>query len=498
MASGFVEFELLRGKNYPQSEDDPNPCTTQVAVAVVDALSGALISAAQLSSIQENSNAPFYNDTMSFRVEKGPENICFSIKVSEHSRKEVPLVLLYGKQMIGLPKVKAKQRFVIPLFSEEEHTEQTEIGVDSLDLENSGTTPFLCARIHFTKDKVLDTTDPYSDVDVSNKHISLDGINQLVPEGTQYVWLRLKRDKNWTNSYQYELLVLWRSRAPLEVEAQVSTKSRKGPAGGMAATVARERDSTRTLGDIITKKWCCRRTHQVLTRVCMTAEKYGKKITDLTFTPKEEVEFRTNKIQRCVLLEQICKNKLEDPGSSHLRDWLNRIWVLFVTGVDSDPAGPRVLSYEVRKAVHDAQFTEADAIILQACLLFSFIPSLKYETCQAISESDYRAAPPPKIRELTGLEASQCRVTPSQEQFTHVFVSFVGSLIETLTEAEIVKAAAEFKTAIWDAQQRIAKGAKNTIGSHRRNYDGSILKGNGIHINHLDKLGRRKQTPKFV
>ncbi|KAG5484008.1 hypothetical protein LSCM1_05860 [Leishmania martiniquensis] len=497
MISGFVEFELLRGKNYPQSEDDPNPCTTQATVAVVDALTGASLSTAQLSSIQQNSNAPFYNDTLSFRVENAPENICFCITVREHSRKDAPFVLFHGKQLIGLSKVKAKHRFLIPLLSEE-HAEQTEVGLDSLDLENAGTIPFLSARIHFIKDKILDTTDPYSDVDVSNKQISLNGINQLVPEGTQYVWLRLKTDKNWTNSYQYELLVSWRSRAPLEVETQATAKPRKGTTGGMAAAAAREQDSIRTVGDIITKKWCCHRTHQALTRVCITAEKYGKKITDLTFTPKEEVEFRTNKRERCVLLEQICKKRLEDTANSNLRDWLNRIWVLFVTGVDNDPAGPRVLSYEVRKAVHDAQFTEVDAIILQACLLFSLIPSLKYEACQALSESDYRAAPFEKLRELTGFEASQCSVTPSQEQFTHVFISFVGSLLETLTESEIVKAAAEFKSAVWDAQQRIAKGAKSTIGPHRRNYDAPILKGNGIHIEHLDKLGRRKQTPKFV
>ncbi|CAJ1987137.1 protein of unknown function - conserved [Leishmania donovani] len=497
MVSGLVELEILRGKNYPQTEDDPNPCTTQVTVSVADALSGAVLSPAQLSSIQQNSNAPFYNDTLNFRVEDASEDVCLSITVIEHSRRKMPFVLFYGKQIIGLSKLKAKQRFVIPLFSEEEGIQQVEIGADTLDLESSGGAPFLSARVQFTKDKIFDKTDPYSDVDVSGKGLSFDGKNQLVPEGTQYVWLRLKSDKKWTNSFQYELSVAWRSRAPLETEAQGNMKSRKGITGGMAA-ISAEPDSTRTLGDIIIKKWCCRRTHQVLTRVCITAEKYGNKVTDLTFTPKEEVEFRTNKKERCVFLEQICKKRLEDACSNCLREWLNRLWILFVTGVDSDPAGPRALSYEVRKAVHDAQFTEADAIILQACLLFSFIPSLKYEVCQALSESDYQAAQPEKKIEVSTLESPQRRVTPSQETFTHVFISFVGSLLDTLTEAEIAKAAAEFKPAIWDAQQRIAKGAKSTIGSCRKKYEGSIFKGSGIHIDHLDKLGRRKQVPKFV
>ncbi|CAJ1019487.1 hypothetical protein Q4I32_001972 [Leishmania shawi] len=497
MVSGLVEFEILRGKNYPQTEDDPNPCTTQVTVAVVGALSGAILSAVQLSSIQQNSNAPFYNDKLNFKLEEASENVCFSITVSEHSRRKMPFVLFYGKQLIELSKLKSKQRFVIPLFPEEENNRQIEIGAEPLVLEKSGTEPLLSVSIQFTKDKILDTVDPYSDVDISGRDLSLDGSNQLVPEGNQYVWLRLKSDKKWTNSYQCELLVVWRSRAPLEAEPQGNTKPRKGTTGGMGG-VAGEVDSARTLGDIITKKWCCHRTHQVLTRICLTAEKYGKKITDLTFTPREEIEFRTNKKERCVLLERICEEKLKYAGSNRLQDWLNRIWILFVTGVDNDPAGPRALSYEVRKAVHDAQFTEEDAIILQACLLFSFIPSLKYEVCQALSESDYQVSPSEKRRELTGFEASQCMVTPSQRLFTHVFIFFVGPLLDTLTEAEIVKAAAEFKPAIWDAQQRIAEGAKSTIGHHRRNNDGSIVKGNGIRIDHLDKLGHRKQTPRFV
>ncbi|GET86895.1 hypothetical protein, conserved [Leishmania tarentolae] len=497
MNSGFIEFEILRGKNYPQTEDDPNPCTTQVKVSVTDVLSGAVLSPVQLSSIQKNSNAPFYNDTLRFRVEDASEDVCISIIVSEHSRQKIPFALFHGKQIIGLSKLKAKQRFVIPLFSEEENTQKVEVGADTLDVESSEGVPFLSARIQFTKDKILDQTDPYSDVDVSGKCLSFDGKNQLVPERTQYVWLRLIADKKWTNSFQYELYVAWRSRAPLEAEAQGNAKPRKSTTGGVAV-ISAEPDSTRTLGDIIVKKWCCHRTHQVLTRVCITAEKYGNNFTDLTFTPKEEVEFRTKKKERCFFLEQICKKRLEGAGTNSLQQWLNRLWVLFATGVDSDPAGPRTLNYEVRKTVHNAQFTEADAIILQASLLYFFIPSLKYEICQALSESDYQAVQPEKNSEASNFEAPQAHVPSSQEAFTHVFISFVGSLLDTLTEVEIAKAAAAFKPAVLNAHQRIAKGAKSTIGSYKTKSDASIFKGSGIHIDHLDKLGRRKQIPKYI
>ncbi|KAG5509532.1 hypothetical protein JKF63_06237 [Porcisia hertigi] len=498
MVSGFLDIDILRGKNYPHTEDDPIPCTTQVAVKLVDVPSGEALSAAQRSSIQQSSNAPFYNDTLRFRVEESPESLSFVVTVSEHSRKKEPYTLLHGKQIIDLSKLKAKQRFVIPLFSEDEHERQNEIDADSLNIEESELVPFLTARIQFTKDKNLDTADPYRDVDISDKKLKLESTDQIVPEGNQYVWLRLKSDKKWTGFYQYQLLVTWRSRAPLETEAQGNKKLRKSGTGSVAPTAAGDTGVMRTVGDIVTGKWCCRRTHQVLTRVCITAEKYGRKETDLTFTPKEEVAFRTNKKARSVLLEQICMSRLENPSGSHLRDWLNRIWFLFVTGLDNDPSGSRVLSYEVRKVVHDAHFTEADAIILEACLLFSFVPSLKYETCQALAESDHQAVPWEKMIEGTQTAASQCRVSLAQYQFTHVFISFVGSLLDTLTEAEVVKAVTEFKPAIWDAHQRITKGAKSTIVFLKKQGRLPALKDNGINIDHLDALGRRKKAPKFV
>jgi hypothetical protein len=337
-----------------------------------------------------------------------------------------------------------------------------------------------------------------TDVDVSKNQIAFDGSCKLVPAGSQFVWLRLLDDKKWMNSYQHSMLEVWRSQDSLEGKTQGSTKSRKGMAIISGDTAAANAAAVNSLGDIVTKKWCCTRSYQVLTRVFLTAEKYAMNSTNLLLSTKEENEFRRSKKERSVLLEQICCKRLEETGSNHLRDWLNRIWVLFVTGIDNDPAGERVLSYDVRKSVHDAQFTNEDAVFLQASLLFFLIPSLKYEMCHSIATADFHAAPLQKPLELTGFEASQRRSTPSQQLFTRVFIDFVGSFLDTLTEAEIVKVSAAFKPAIWDAHQRILRNLKNVQGSRKKSEDYIVSKGDGIHIDHLDKLGRRKRVQKFA
>lgn len=337
-----------------------------------------------------------------------------------------------------------------------------------------------------------------TDVNLSASQVSFDGSCKIVPTGSQFVWLRLIEDKKWNKSYQQAMVDTWRSYSSHDAKLNGSTKARRttGPLTGDAAAISET--SVNSLGDIVLKKWCCTRTHQVLAWVFATAEKHGKKCNNLLLTNKEVDEYQRGKTERAIILARICSQRLEEAGSSHLRDWLNRLWVLFVTGIDNDPAGERVLSYDVRKSVHDAQFTNDDAIALQASLLLFLIPSLKYEACCAIATADFHTAPLVRPAELTGFEASQRRSTPPQQQFTRVFIEFIGFFLDTLTEAEIVKAATAFKPAIWNAHQHVLKTHKAASGSRRKSEDISISKGDGIHIDHLDKLGRRKSVPKFA
>lgn len=337
-----------------------------------------------------------------------------------------------------------------------------------------------------------------ADVDISKSQVTLDGSCKIVPAGSRFTWLRLAEDKKWTSSYQQGMLECWCTQTPADGKVQGTARTRKGTLTATMDAAAADASSVNSLGDIVVKKWRCTRTHQVLTRIFLTAEKYELKLSDLHITTKEEVEFRRTKKERSVMLEQLCCKRLEEAGSNHLRDWLNRIWVLFVAGIDNDPAGQRALSYDVRKNVHEAQFTNEDAVDLQASLLCFLIPSMKYESCHAIAEADFQASPIVKPMELTGFESSQRRSTPPQQQFTRVFVEFIGCFLDTLTEAEVVKAATVFKPAILDAQQRILKRPKTISGARKKSEDASISKGDGIRIDHLDKLGRRKLIQKFA
>lgn len=335
-------------------------------------------------------------------------------------------------------------------------------------------------------------------VGISQSRASFDGNCKIVPAGSQFVWLRFIDDKKWYNNFQHCMLEVWRSHNIGDGKGQAGTKARKATTAATGSAEGSDTTTLHSLGDIITNKWGCTSTHQVLARVFLSAERFEAKSNNLLFTIKDEEEFRRIKRARSVLLEGICVQKMEEPGSNQLRDWLNRIWVLFVTGIDNDPAGDRVLSYGVRKSVHDAQFSNDEATVLQASMLSFLIPSLKYDTCYILAAADFHASPLVKPVELTGFEASQRRSTPPQQQFVQVFTSFVGSFLDTLTEAEVVKAAAAFKPAIRDAQQRLLSSPKSLPENRKKSEDYSISKGDGIKIDHLDKLGHRKRIQKFA
>lgn len=335
-------------------------------------------------------------------------------------------------------------------------------------------------------------------VGVAKNVPTFDGTCQIVPAGSHFIWLRLLEDKKWMNLYQQAMLEVWRAHNLHDKKAPVGVRPRRSTATTTVDAATADAAALNCLGDIVVKRWGGTRTPDLLTRIFLSAEKHESKSGTLLLTSAEEVEFRRNKKDRTALLEQLCCKRLEESGSNQLRDWLNRIWILFVTGIDNDPAGQRALSYDVRKSVHEAHFTNEDAVDLQASLLHFLIPTLKIESCLAIAESDFKASPVVKPTELTGFESSQRRSTPSQQLFTRVFVSFIGCFLDTLTEVEVVKAATIFKPAVWDAQQRILKRPKAQPSGRKKSEDASVSKGDGIRIDHLDKLGHRKLIQKFV
>ncbi|CAD2219531.1 hypothetical protein, conserved [Angomonas deanei] len=342
-------------------------------------------------------------------------------------------------------------------------------------------------KIHFTKTKVTaGGQDPHADLLI--EPTPLKGSHQLVPTDSQYAWLRIVGDKRWCESFRYALVSSWKSRVLSVGEGEKKEKNLP---------------EINSIGDVIYKRWNCRRGHQILTRTRLTAEKFCKGESNLTFTADDERNFRSEAKSRSLILSDMCQTCLKNTDTSKIREWITRLWVIFAVGIDNDPTGTKVLSYDVRKKVHDTVIDQEDAVVIRAALFYFFVPTLPFEYCQKIAEEDYRKEPLPPLEKDSNFDGSITKATPSQKMFALIVMDVLGSLLDTLTEIEVAKVLKAFKPAIVDAHDRISKGVKGGIkerlaGEGQESSDALFYKGDGIHINHLDKYGNRKKQNKFV
>eukprot|EP00796_Vickermania_ingenoplastis_P001430 gene1430-828_t len=507
--SRFLEIEISKLKNLPQTDDDVFPCSSQVRFCLWNDEMTEAVSTEQNSSVQEKSNAPFFKENLLVPLDDERETGVLFFTVWEHSRRDEPFIMFYGRQEVSYEKHKKRKDLTIVLTTQNP-AEQPEAALKEEEQIRSGDVdkaPTLFIRVLMPKRKELEQ-DKYADVLITPESaVVLSGKRQLLPERSHFVWMHLLLDKKFIDNYRKKLLADWQGRPPLEGSDAPVPKRKKSLGNQRASSVGKkptgdgESKELKSIADVIVKRWCCHRPHQVLNRLRLTAEKFLDEAEELTFTPEEELAYRTQKKERAILISRMCIDSLQKTGANNLRDWLERLWVLYTVGVDNDPAGSRALSYDLRKKVMESTFDVEDSIVLQASLLNQFIPALSYERCQAMAEDDARNSPDFIIDQPEGWEQ---KITVHQRYFTKILSEFMGSLMDTLTEAELLRFCKAMKPAVFDAQQRVLKNAKSGILNRVRPEGGKAagdpfsMKGDGIKIDHLDKYGNRIRTTQFA
>lgn len=503
--SRSLELEVVKVRNLPQSDYDPLPCTSQVRLALWNDEGTEAVSAEQLSSVQEKSNMPFFKDKFFLPLDDVQESGLIFFSVWEFSRQDDPYVLFYGKLPVSLQAHKNRKEETILLTTkdpsifpeeaekEKEETSKLKDGAPSL------TVKVLMPKL---KEKVQDQ---YADIDLPfPEFITLTGQVELIPEASEFVWMRLLLDKTFAERYRRKLVADWLKRPPLEAPVEKVEKRKKSSAahvGASARAVAEQNlgKEVRNIGDVIVKRWCSHRPHQVLTRVRLTAEKFIRSQDEpLVFTTEEELGYREERKKRSILISRMCLDSLTTTGKNIVRDWMERLWTLYTIGIDNDPSGSRAPSYDLRKKVMESNFDIEDAIILRASMLNTLIPALNYEKCQELVEEDARNTPDVVFEKHEGFEQ---KVTVYQRYFTKVLGDFIGDMMDTITEAELARFCKELKPAVFDAQQRVQANLKTGIRGRVRPVEaardiGPI--GSGIPIEHLDKYGHRKKVTYFA
>lgn len=485
-----LQVEVLRGKRFPQTEDDPLPCTSQVRVTLMNNKLTTVYAAEQCTSVQQKTNDPFFKDILTFDVPSGVPSGVLVFKVFELARQNDPTPILCGVNDVFFTSIKQKDAVLrLSNADPEQLADELSKGVSQPPSEGD---PSLSIRRTLVKAKIVNTQDPDADCELQ-ANLSLNGSCNLVPAGSQYVWLQLLTDKRWLEQYRAALTNAWRTRSLHSLSASDEAQKQKAKAA-LAADV-------RSVGDVVTRRWRCRRSHQVLTRVRLTAEKFNVGDAQLNFSTAEEREYRAERKSRAFLITDLGIKALSSAAGNAVRDWLTRLWVLYAVGIDNDPAGAKVLSYDTRKRVHDATFDAGDAVVLQSSLVYHLVSTLPFEICQIIAEEDFRKEPMLDIPAEKNFDGAMDKVTTSQKKFTLVLLHFIGALMDTITEGELAKILKAFKPAVASANERVTKGGKSGIEARlKESGDNAELHfyGDGIRIDHLDKYGHRKKENKFV
>lgn len=493
-----LEVEVVKLRNLPQGEYDPEPCTSQVRVTLWNEEQTEAISTEQSSSIQSKSNMPYFKDNLLFPLDNDRESGVLCFTVWELSRQETPSILFYGRQSVSLEKYKHRKEVAVVLTTVDPSVDPEEAEKQRLAAEGEAlsSAPTLTLMVLMPK-KIVIVEDVNADLEISNPdQVVVCGARSLIPSDVKFLWMRFLEEKAFFVAYRKRLVEDWAPRDPLEVEEPVEKPKKRKSLGGKPET--KVENVVKTAADVILKRWCCHRPHQVLTRLCLTAEKYLQNSSaELGFTHEEELKFRRSTKERSIIISRMCIESLITTGKNPVRDWMERLWVLYAVGIDNDPAGSRALSFEVKETVKETEFDVLDEIVLRTSLLNFLVPPLSYDKCQALVESDARHA---KENPLPEGSPFKQKISIAQKNFTRVLSEFLGTLMDTLTEAEIVSFAQAVKPAVFDAHHRIAKGVKEDIKT-RINLSGKVSTPTnlaGINIEHLDKLGNRKKENKFV
>ncbi|ORC86167.1 uncharacterized protein TM35_000302070 [Trypanosoma theileri] len=533
-----LHVDVLRGRNYPQTEDDPCPCSTRVQLEPRDADGKNPLAPQFTTALQPDSNAPFYHDSVDFDIPPGHSTVTLAIALLETTRKVEPYVLLHGVLQVSLT-TRGRQETVIPLTKHNPIDDPEAAQEEVMEAtENDDPSPVLSLRYQVLRQKGNDDDD---DVDVHAdvalpSNVTLTGAKSLVPKESRYVWVNLTSDPRWLEAFRYALVHEWRDRQPLFLDMPadagngVSTdnSAREGDKT-VAASKSNARPSVssaidiRSIGDVIIKRWCCLRSHEVLTRLRLCAEAFDRGEKSLYFTRERELSYRLQRKERIYLLKEMTQDILSKTKNTPFCDSIDHLWILFALGINYDPAGPRALTYDARKKIREAKFDENDKVILNSCILNFLIPSLTVEQCDMICAADENsAAEAAKVENSeregkneknggasTGATPKDAHIAtgggsllpPQAEvEFAMSMLDIIGAMLDTLTETELVAAFKVFEPAVSKAYQRIKDGAKEEVNKVRKMVIPKQRQwkpykpGEGIKFEHLDILGRRKKS----
>lgn len=567
--SSKLILDVVRIKKLPQSEDEPLPCSCSVRLTSIE-----YDSLTVHTDVQRNTNNPYYNQTTEVDLPTtftaDIPTLAFLAEVVEHARQPKPTVIRYGRVVINVNQASGAKPIeltvLLTVANPQTNPQNAMNEEERLQSQNAADTPTLVLRCRVVAPRVIKPiVDPNADVLLESIPL-LSGAHMLVPRNSLHVWFNLVFDSAWCECFASSLVAVWKAAPPLVSArgksagpdgAKAKAKAPSSPRGGGSASArgssagspkkgaAAAPVEIKTVRDVIYECWGCKRAHQVLARLRLSAEKFQEGCDNLLFNLEEETKRKLYWRERSLLRLQHSRRCFEAAGSTDkIRLVFDRLWWLMVAGIPAEGPAP-VLGFDVRHRISQAAFTQQHAEVLQACLLQRIAPWLTFEECETFAkdDSDPRVLPSP-VREVVfpAASASSDPKLAQQVCFVEVLTLFLGRLIDSLSDTEFSMALEGFAPAVREAHVRCqsltpasasanvksssaaAAAPGSSPGSARKGKKGErsgsatkkskktaaaapkeaepaaalAIPGDGVNMKHLDKFGRRVEDAKFA
>lgn len=471
LGSVKVTLEVLKAKKLPQSEDEALACSSSIRVSVLKTnLGPGPVSSFSTATtpVQKGNNNPFFNETMEIPLSPLIDQLWLWFEVVESARQSTPLTILYARAPIPCRASVAKGvELTLPLLSDSPVTAEAKFATGEAAAAGKVDHPMLSIRYKVAVSKPAKKEVDYNADIVFELPVELTGSHRLIPTDVAYSWVHLLFDHKWGEQFTELAVEQWRAAPTLAGPApaahsggdgapprkgSVAMKSPRNEKGGGGAALA----GVKTIGDLIVNQWACRRTHQVISRLRMAAERFSRAQPSVVFTFDEEQPQKRTWNERAAVRLTAVKRALDSSGTpDRVRAMLDRLWMLMALGIPAEGPLPAI-SIDQRMKLQQAPFTQQHAEVLQACLLLRLCPTLPFAQCDAMAKEDAETklppAPPPPPR------APNVVILPSQDPkmhaqlcFVDVLVAFVGKVADTLTDTEFTQLLEAFMPAVKDA-----------------------------------------------
>jgi hypothetical protein len=325
--------------------------------------------------------------------------------------------------------------------------------------------------------------------------LALRGTIALVPEQRVFAWFHITSDPSWCARFEKAVVA---AAVAYFASNPPSKPSKRGAAAELPPS---------TFTHVLERRWKCKRSHQVWTKLRIAAERHllglGLVASEKgVVAPEEELKTKTRWKELAYIRSiTVARAKAPDdptersPWGRKAKDAVDRVWAFYATG-ELPPEGPALsLSLAQRSAMGVAAFSKAHYEYFQAALLQMLVPSIDPTLAAAIAKEDIENDPfvtapkPPKEPKesgspTAGLAASvSSPYTPqpapkAADLFAHAVNRFAEWWCDTVTEDEYVRVVKAALPAIQGTLER-AKAAEAALDAALRPGSAKKKKGGG-------------------